>query len=274
MLEFLRNLFSPLFDALGWLLLTFHEDFGAPWWLAIVMLTICVRAVLLPLTVRQTKSMRAMQALRPEMDAMREKHKGEPQKLQQEMMKLYQERKVNPLGGCLPVVVQLPIFLVLYYTIREFEALDSFRTGGLFWFTDLTAPDTLYILPVLYVATMMASQEVTLRNTPMQAQQKMIMRFLPVAFGFFLAGFPAGLLVYWIASNVITFVQNVVIYRLYPIINHEAPTEDPLKTPEKPAAPNAISDSDSSNAKPKNSGSNNQSANARKRRRKKSRNRR
>ncbi|WP_119069429.1 YidC/Oxa1 family membrane protein insertase [Rubrobacter indicoceani] len=236
-LAFLRNIFDPLFDALGWLLLTFHNDFGAPWWLSIVMLTICVRTVLLPLTVRQTKSMRAMQVLRPEMDAIREKHKDEPQKMQQEMMKLYQERKVNPLGGCLPVLVQLPIFLVLYYTIREFETLESFRTGGLFWFTDLTQADPYFILPIVYVGTMMAAQEVTLRHTPMQGQQKMIMRFLPVVFGFFLAGFPAGLLVYWIASNIISFVQNVAIYRIYPVVEHPPkPENEPSDEPDaKPA---------------------------------------
>ncbi|AHY45780.1 membrane protein insertase, YidC/Oxa1 family [Rubrobacter radiotolerans] len=219
LLGFLRNLFDPLFDALGWLLLSFH-DLGAPWWLSIVLLTVCVRTVLLPLTVRQTKSMRAMQVLRPEMDAIRERYKDEPQRMQQEMMKLYQERRVNPLGGCLPVLVQLPIFMVLYFTIKEFETLESFRTGGLFWFTDLTQADPYFLLPVIYVGTMMAAQEVTLRNTPMQAQQKMIMRFLPVVFGFFLAGFPAGLLVYWIASNIISFVQNVAIYRLYPVPDH------------------------------------------------------
>ncbi|MGI8649286.1 MAG: YidC/Oxa1 family membrane protein insertase [Rubrobacter sp.] len=268
-LTFLRNIFDPLFDALGWLLLTFHEDFGAPWWLSIVMLTICVRTVLLPLTVRQTKSMRAMQALRPEMDALREKHKDEPQKVQQEMMKLYQDRKVNPLGGCLPVLVQLPIFLVLYYTIREFETLDSFRTGGLLWFTDLTQSDPYFILPVVYVGTMMAAQEITLRNTPMQGQQKMIMRFLPVAFGFFLAGFPAGLLIYWIASNVISFVQNVAIYRLYPIVEHTPSTTDSKTSADTPAKPVSAATAGTPHKKPDAVNGNNGGGASKKKRRKK-----
>lgn len=271
-LAFLRGIFDPLFDALGWLLLTFHEDFGAPWWLSIVMLTICVRTVLLPLTIRQTKSMRAMQMLRPEMDALREKHKDEPQKVQQEMMKLYQERKVNPLGGCLPVLVQLPIFLVLYYTIREFEALDSFRTGGLFWFTDLTAADPYFILPVLYVGTMMAAQEVTLRSTPMQGQQKMLMRFLPVVFGFFLARFPAGLLVYWIASNIISFVQNVVIYRLYPVVDHSSTTTDSSDSSD--SAPKPVSVADNGTSPGKTNGARTTSGNTNKKKRRKKKNRR
>src|SRR5829696_4227927 len=132
------------------------------------------------------------------------------------MVKLYKERKLHPLGGCLPLVIQLPIFLVLYYTIRHFDTLESFRTGGLFWFQDLTQPDHLFILPVLYVLTMMASQEITIRNTaPQQAQ---LMRLMPLVFGAFLAfsGFPSGLFVYWITSNCITFAQNYVIYYVLP----------------------------------------------------------
>jgi YidC/Oxa1 family membrane protein insertase len=141
------------------------------------------------------------------------------------MAKLYQERQVNPLGGCLPVFIQLPIFLVLYYTIRHFDKLESFRTGGLLWFQDLTQPDHLFILPVLYVLTMMASQEITIRNTA--SQQKQLMRFLPIIFGFFLARFPAGLFVYWITSNCITFAQNYVIYYVLPHKKAETEEENP-----------------------------------------------
>jgi len=213
MLDFLRNLLDPLFTLMGATLSTFH-GWGAPWWLAIVMLTIIVRTLLFPITYRQVKSMRRMQDLKPDMDRIRAEHKDDVQKQREEMTKLYQERNVNPLGGCLPVVIQLPIFLVLYYTIRHFDKLESFRTGGLLWFTDLTQPDHLFILPVLYVLTMMASQELTIRNTaPQQAQ---LMRFLPIIFGFFLARFPAGLFVYWVTSNLITFCQNYVIYNVLP----------------------------------------------------------
>ncbi len=127
MLQFLRDLFDPLFNIMGFTLQTFH-GWGAPWWLSIAMLTVVVRTLLFPLTIRQVKSMRKIQDLKPAVDELREEHKDDPQMLQQEMMKLYRERGANPLGGCLPIFVQLPIFLVLYYTIREFDKLESFRT--------------------------------------------------------------------------------------------------------------------------------------------------
>jgi YidC/Oxa1 family membrane protein insertase len=237
MLETLRALFDPLFDLLGGLLTVFHADLGAPWWLSIVMLTVVVRAALLPLAVRQTKNMRATQALRPDLEKLQKEHKEDPQKLQQETMRLYRERKVNPLGGCLPIAVQIPILTVLYFTLKEFETLQSFQTGGLLWFADLTVADPFFILPVAYVITMMASQEVVIRNSPMQSRQQKIMRFLPIPLGVFLATFPAGLLVYWVASNVISLIQNLVIYRAYPAVVHEEPT---METPAKrftPAAP-------------------------------------
>jgi YidC/Oxa1 family membrane protein insertase len=236
MLDFLRNLLDPLFNLMGATLSTFH-GWGAPWWLAIVMLTIIVRTLLFPITYRQVRSMRRMQDLKPDMDRIRAENKDDVQKQREEMAKLYQERNVNPLGGCLPVVIQLPIFLVLYYTIRHFDKLESFRTGGLLWFTDLTQPDHLFILPVLYVLTMMASQEITIRNTaPQQAQ---LMRFLPIIFGFFLARFPSGLFVYWVTSNLITFTQNYVIYNVLPHKTADKEEEkDPVETGKKttPAA--------------------------------------
>ena len=205
-METLRSLFDPLFDLMGTTLSTFH-GWGAPWWLSIVMLTVVVRTLLLPLTFRQIKNMRKMQELKPDMDEIRATHKADTRKQQEEITKLYQERKVNPLGGCLPLVVQIPIFIVLYYTIREFDALESFASGGLFWFKDLTVADPYFILPVAYVLTMMASQYWTLQYTA--PQQKQLMLFLPIVF---LMRFPAGLFVYWISSNIITFVQNYVIY--------------------------------------------------------------
>ena len=224
----MRNLFDPLFNLLGATLTTFH-GWGAPWWLAIVMLTTVVRTLLFPLTYRQVKSMRRMQELKPEMDRIRTKYKDDVQKQREEIVKLYQERKVNPLGGCLPIVIQLPIFIVLYYTIRQFDTLESFRTGGLFWFQDLTQPDHLFILPVVYVLTMLASQELTIRHTA--PQQKQLMRIMPIVFGLFLMRFPAGLFVYWITSNPITFVQNYVIYYVLPHKPEDTEEPNPLQKP-------------------------------------------
>ena len=229
-MSFLRDLFDPLFNLLGATLQEVHS-LGAPWWLSIMLLTIGVRTLLFPLTVRQVKSMRGLQQLKPELDEIRKLHKEDPKKQQEETMKLYGERKVNPLNGCLPALVQLPIFLVLYYTIKEFENLESFRTGGLLWFQDLTAADPYFILPVFYVATMMASQEVILRRT--NPQQKGLMRAMPLVFGLFLAfgGFPSGLFVYWVTSNIITLCQNLILYRNTPPKATEVEPEPEAQTP-------------------------------------------
>src|SRR5215210_2265011 len=250
MLDFLRNLLDPLFNIMGGTLSTFH-GWGAPWWLAIVMLTIVVRTLLFPLTYRQVKSMRRMQDLKPDMDRIRAEYKDDVQKQREEMAKLYQERQVNPLGGCLPVLIQLPIFLVLYYTIRHFDKLESFRTGGLLWFQNLTQPDHLFILPILYILTMMASQELTIRNTA--SQQKQLMRFLPIVFGIFLARFPSGLFVYWITSNCITFAQNYVIYYVLPhkpVEPEEVPTE--AETRAAPAAQQEVREAPRAQKPPQN----------------------
>jgi YidC/Oxa1 family membrane protein insertase len=127
--------------------------------------------------------------------------------------------------------VQLPIFLVLYYTIREFDRLKSFRTGGLLWFQDLTVYDPLYLLPVIYIATMMVSQEIAMKNTA--PEQKRIMRFLPLVFGIVLIRFPAGLFVYWVTSNLISIVQNFFIYRNAPKPGAEE-GEQETDTPDRP----------------------------------------
>ncbi len=220
--NFFQSLFSPIVNILGTVLLYFHQTLGLQWWLAIVLLTVLIRTLLFPLTVRQVRSMRAMQELRPEMDKIRAKYKDNRQKQQEEQMKLFQENKVNPLGGCLPLLVQMPIIIGIFYVIRKFgggvagaEALyPSFTTGGILWFQNLTDNDPLYILPVLSAVTMLASMEIT--NKAMEPQQRWLMRLMPIGITVFLWSFPAGLFVYWITSNIITFVQNYVIYNYGP----------------------------------------------------------
>src|SRR5918997_686801 len=119
MIEFLERVFSPLTGLLG-NGLEFFYSLGAPWWLSIAILTVIVRSILFPLTVRQVKSMRAMQDLKPEMERIRAQYRDNRLKQQEEKMKLYQERKVNPLGGCLPILVQMPVFIGIFYVIRQF----------------------------------------------------------------------------------------------------------------------------------------------------------
>ena len=216
--DFFQNLFSPFVEILGTVLLFFHQTVGAPWWLSIVMLTVVVRTLLFPLTVKQVKSMRAVQNLKPDMDRIRAQYQSNPQKQREEMTKLYQERGVNPLGGCLPILIQMPIFIGIFYVIRVFGGTpnvtppryESFTEGGILWFQDLSHADPTYLLPIISALTMLGATEITLKNV--DPQQRWLMRLLPIGFTVFLLSFPAGLFVYWITSNVVTLVQNYLIY--------------------------------------------------------------
>ncbi len=222
-IEFLERVFAPLTGALGWALEYVHAQ-GAPWWLSIAILTVVVRTILFPLTIRQVKSMRAMQDLKPDMDKIRAQYRDNRQRQQEEIMKLYQERQVNPFGSCFPLLVQMPIFIGMFYVIRSFgDTHPSFTSGGILWFQDLSAMDPFYILPVLSAVTMLAASEITSKH--IDPQQRWIMRTLPVVFTIFLLTFPAGLFMYWITSNLVTLVQNYVIYNYGPGKKSPAATE-------------------------------------------------
>jgi len=223
--DFFQNLFGPVVSVLGVVLLYFHQTLGAPWWLAIVLLTVIVRSLLFPLTVKQVRSMRAMQDLKPHMDRVRAQFKDNPQRQREEMAKVYQEQGVNPLGGCLPILVQMPIFIGIFYVIRQFGGYSlggrtvppqypSFHEGGILWFQNLSNADPTYLLPIISAATMLAATEITAKN--IDPQQRWLMRLLPIGFTIFLLNFPAGLFVYWITSNLVTLGQNFVIYNYGP----------------------------------------------------------
>jgi YidC/Oxa1 family membrane protein insertase len=220
--DFFQSVFGPIVNILGGVLLYFHQSLGVAWWLSIVMLTVIVRSLLFPLTVKQVRSMRGMQDLKPHMDRVRAQFKDNPQRQREEMAKLYQEQGVNPLGGCLPIVVQMPIFIGMFYVIRKFGGIpgrtppeyESFTHGGILWFQDLAHADPYYILPIISAVTMLASTEITAKNV--DPQQRWLMRLLPVGFTVFLLNFPAGLFMYWITSNFMTLVQNYAIYNYGP----------------------------------------------------------
>lgn len=242
--DFFESLFSPVVNLLGVALKYFHYDLGTPWWLSIVLMTVVVRSLLFPLTVKQVKSMRAMQDLKPEMDKIRGQYKDNRQRQQEEIMKLYQERKVNPLGGCLPILVQMPIFIGIFYVIRQFGGYTaggktvpptqpSFSEGGLLWFQDLSQMDSYFILPVLSALTMLAATEITSKNV--EPQMRWMMRILPIGVTIFLWSFPAGLFVYWITSNLVTLTQNYLIYHHGP--GKKTPTTDSGKSTDVPKKP-------------------------------------
>ena len=221
--DFFSRLFDPIVNVMGQVLLYFHEGpLGAPWWLSIALLTVVVRSILFPLTIKQVKNMRAMQDLRPEMERIRAQYSNNRQKQQEEIMKLYQERKVNPLGGCLPILVQMPVFIGIFYVIRQFGGYTvggrtvpptepTFHDGGILWFQNLSAADPTHLLPIISALTMLAATEITAKN--IDPQQRWLMRLLPIGITIFLFNFPAGLFVYWITSNLVTLVQNYVIYQ-------------------------------------------------------------
>jgi YidC/Oxa1 family membrane protein insertase len=159
--------------------------------------------------------MRAMQELKPDMDSIRARYKDDRQKQQEAIMKLYKERRVNPLAGFLPVLVQIPVFVTMYQVIRNHEeTFPSFASGGLLWFIDLTRADPYFILPVLSASILFVAGGISSRD--IDPGQRKMMRLMPIVFIAFIARFPAGLFVYWVTSNTVTLVQNYLIYHRDP----------------------------------------------------------
>ncbi|MDO8184442.1 YidC/Oxa1 family membrane protein insertase [Conexibacter sp. JD483] len=228
------NPLQPLIDVLEQVLLFFHDTVGVGWGLSIILLTITVRALLLPLTLRQVKSMQRLQLLAPELRRIQAKYKNDKQRQQQEMMKFYQENRVNPLASCFPLLFQLPFFISLYYMLRsdlrmdicgqtakacadatlaQFQSVGSTPgSEGFLFIPDLTGRATgavLVVLIVLYVGSQLVSG--LLSTASMDRNQRMIMLALPIVFVTFVINFPAGLMVYWITTNCWTIVQQLIV---------------------------------------------------------------
>jgi YidC/Oxa1 family membrane protein insertase len=240
------NIFQPLIDVFETVLKFFHGG-GISWGWSIVLLTIAVRAVLVPLTFRQIKSMVRMQGLQPQMKEIQQKYKEDKQRQQQEIMKFYKENNVNPLGSCLPMVLQLPVFISLYYMLRknlrndichpqqvafqktyalkhhislaaahgQTTACGKSSASHFLFIHDLTAKATgieLGILIVLYIGSQLGSTLV-MSGASMDPTQRRIMMFMPLIFVLFVIRFPAGLLLYWITTNLWTVAQQYTVRR-------------------------------------------------------------
>jgi YidC/Oxa1 family membrane protein insertase len=225
------NPLQPLIDVFESIIKFFHDTVGLEWGWAIVVLTIVVRAALLPLTLKQFKSMQAMASHAPEMKKLQERYKDDKERLNQEMMKFYRENKINPLASCLPMVAQLPVFLSLYYMLRKDLRHDicpqinppdvpnpkpcgATPDSGFLFIPDLTDKATgtvLIALIVLYVGSQLFST--LLMSTTTDRTQRMIFIALPFFFVIFAVQFPAGLLVYWITTNLWTIVQQTIVRR-------------------------------------------------------------
>jgi len=215
--KFMNPVMYPIKKALLWGLIHF-AIFGS-YGIAILILTIIVRVIFWPLTHKSTESMKRMQALQPEMKAIKEKHKDNPQLIQQKTMALYKENKVNPMGGCLPMFIQIPVFIALFAVLRSAIEL---RYSSFLWIRDLSEPENLFagmipvvgslnILPLLMSATMMWQQKLTTgagAATPeQQQQQKMMAVMMPIMMLFFFYSMPSGLVLYWTTSQVLMIAQ-------------------------------------------------------------------
>lgn len=195
---------QPLFH-----LLTFIQSFVGNWGLAIIIITFVVRGILFPLTRAQYRSMARMKLLQPRLQALKERYGDDRQKMGQETMALYKQEKVNPLGGCLPLIIQMPIFLALFYMLGN--SVELRQAPFVLWIQDLSAPDPYYVFPLVMGATMFLIQKMspTPVNDPMQQK---LMTFMPLIFTVFFLWFPSGLVLYYIVSNLFTIAQQRIIY--------------------------------------------------------------
>ena len=189
--------------------LVFFNGFLNNYGLAIILLTVIIKLIFWPLTHKSFASMKSMQKLQPEMQKLREKFKNDKERLNRELMGLYKTHRVNPLGGCLPMLVQIPVFFALYKVLLDSIALR--QAPFMFWLTDLSAKDPYYITPLLMGASMFVQQKMTPTTAdPMQAK---IFMFMPVVFTFLFLNFPSGLVLYWLVNNLLTISQQYYINR-------------------------------------------------------------
>ncbi|MDT8903965.1 YidC/Oxa1 family membrane protein insertase [Anaeroselena agilis] len=175
---------------------------------AIILLTVAIKVLLFPLTVKQVKSMRVMKELGPQMKGLQEKHKDDKLKLQKEIADLYKKAGVNPLAGCLPLLIQMPFLTGIFFTIRDTSYVGQ---PSFLWISNLAGSDPFYILPVLAAITTFVSSQQTMADST--AQNRMMLLAMPLFIGFMTLRFPAGLGLYWVVSNLVQIVQQWFLYR-------------------------------------------------------------
>ncbi|MCS6785771.1 MAG: membrane protein insertase YidC [Thiobacillaceae bacterium] len=195
----LHILAYPLFLLLSWL-----NKLAGNWGVAIILLTVIIKLIFYPLSAASYKSMAQLRKLAPRLQAIKERYGDDRQKLHEAMMKLYQEEKINPLGGCLPILVQIPVFIALYWVLLG--AVELRQAPFALWITDLSAPDPYYILPLIMAATMFIQMKMS--PTPPDPVQAKVMMIMPIVFSVFFFFFPAGLVLYWLINNVLSILQQ------------------------------------------------------------------
>ena len=211
---FFGTIFAPIENILHFVLEALHSltDMAGvgSYGLAIILLTVIIKMILYPLTVKQVKSMKAMQELSPKMKKLQEKYKDNPQVMQQKVGALYKEAGVNPLAGCLPLIIQMPILMGMYYALYNFT-YPSPEAAQFLWLPSMSQADPLYILPVLSAFTTFLQQKMT--TTEMNQQMKVMMVVMPLFIGWISLTFPSGLVLYWVTMNVVQIAQQWWMYR-------------------------------------------------------------
>ena len=211
---FFGTILAPVENLLQFVLESLHSltDLAGvgSYGLAIILLTVIIKMLLYPLTVKQVKSMKAMQELSPKMKKIQEKYKDNPQVMQQKVGALYKEAGVNPLAGCLPLVIQMPILMGMYYALYNFS-YPSPEAAQFLWLPSMSEADPLYILPVLSAFTTFLQQKMT--TTEMNQQMKIMMTVMPIFIGWISLTFPSGLVLYWVTMNVVQIAQQWWMYR-------------------------------------------------------------
>lgn len=205
------SLFAMLGEGLFWVLAKLHGLIGN-WGWSIIGLVLLVKLALYPLSVAQYKSMAKMRRFQPRIAQLKERYGDDKQKFQQAMMELYKKEKINPIGGCLPVLLQMPVFFALYWVLLE--SVELRHAPWMLWIQDLTAQDPYFILPVLNIAIMYATQKLT-PMVGMDPMQQKIMQFMPVAFGVIMVFFPSGLVLYWVTNGGLGLLQQWWMIRRY-----------------------------------------------------------
>ncbi|MGI2024955.1 membrane protein insertase YidC [Shewanella glacialipiscicola] len=192
-----------------WLLM-FYQSFVGNWGVAIILITLTVRGLLFPLTKAQYTSMAKMRNLQPKLTELKERFGDDRQKMGQAMMELYKKEKVNPMGGCLPIILQMPIFIALYWVLLE--SFELRHAPFMLWIHDLSVQDPYYILPLLMGVSMFVMQKMQPIAPTMDPMQVKMMQWMPVIFTVFFLWFPSGLVLYWLVGNIVAITQQKIIY--------------------------------------------------------------
>jgi YidC/Oxa1 family membrane protein insertase len=201
---------APLFWVLAWL-----NGWVGNWGVAIILLTVIIKAIFYPLSAASYRSMAKMRVLAPKLQKLKDQYGDDRQRMQQAMMELYKTEKINPLGGCMPIVVQIPVFIALYWVLLA--SVELRHAPFFLWIDDLAAPDPWFILPILMAVTMWV--QTLLNPEPPDPVQAKVMKIMPIVFSVFFFFFPAGLVLYWLVNNVLSIAQQ---WRITRVLEREA----------------------------------------------------